>query len=162
MQAAKDATARLLREYITSGHLPEVEATDSITGLLAEVEKDEYFAIIAYVHQTPKVDRVLVKLRRKIIEHYGIATTLGYGPRYLHSTGQLHKGGPNKGLFLQVNAGHDRDIPIPGKPYTFGVVADTQALGDLQALQQLGRRVARIYLGQENEAAISRIVNEVA
>jgi hypothetical protein len=162
VQAAKDATERLLREYITSGHLPEVKAADSIAGLLAEVEKGKYFAIMAYVRQTPEVDMVLSELRQKIIERYGIATTLGYGPRYLHSTGQLHKGGPNKGLFLQVTASHDKDVPIPGKPYTFGVVADAQALGDFQALQQLGRRVARIYLAQENAAAILRIVNGVA
>ena len=161
VQAAKDATERLLRKYIASGLLPEVEATDSIAGLLAEVENGKYFAIMAYVRQTPEVDMVFSELRQKIIERYGIATTLGYGPRYLHSTGQLHKGGPNKGLFLQVTAGHDRDVPIPGKPYTFGVVANAQALGDLQALQQLRRRVARIHLGQENAAAISRIVNGV-
>jgi len=161
VQAAKDATERLLRKYIASGLLPEVEATDSIAGLLAEVENGKYFAIMAYVRQTPEVDMVFSELRQKIIERYGIATTLGYGPRYLHSTGQLHKGGPNKGLFLQVTAGPDRDVPIPGKPYTFGVVANAQALGDLQALQQLRRRVARIHLGQENAAAISRIVNGV-
>ena len=95
-------------------------------------------------------------------EDNGMATMLGYGPRYLHSTGQLHKGGPNKGLFLQITTRHDRDIPIPDKPYTFGVVADAQAQGDLQALQQLGRHTARIHLEQANEDSISRIVNRVA
>jgi len=86
------------------------------------------------------------------VERHSIATTFGYGPRYLHSTGQLHKGGPDKGLFLQITAGHGNNLPIPGEPYTFDVVADAQALGDLQALSSLGRRVARIHLDDGDEA----------
>jgi hypothetical protein len=85
------------------------------------------------------------------MREHGIATTLGYGPRFLHSTGQLHKGGPDNGLFLQITADHTEDVSIPGEPYSFGVLADAQALGDLRALQDLGRSVIRLHLGAEVE-----------
>ena len=78
-----------------------------------------------------------------------IPTTLGYGPRFLHSTGQFHKGGPNTGLFLQLTAEDAKDVPIPGAPYTFGVFKRAQALGDLEALEKHGRRVGHIDLGKE-------------
>ncbi len=162
VQEAKEATERLLQEYTASGHLPPVEVADSLTDLLAEAGKGNYLAIMAYVRQTPDVDKVLAELRRKVIERYRIATTLGYGPRFLHSTGQLHKGGPDTGLFLQITAEHENDLPIPGKPYTFGVVADAQAMGDLQALQSSGRRVTRIHLSRGDSVAISRLVTELA
>jgi len=110
----------------------------------------------------PEVDKVLADFRRKVVERHGIATTLGYGPRFLHSTGQLHKGGPNTGLFLQITTGHDKELLIPSKPYTFGVVADAQALGDFQALQSSGRRVTRIHFSRVNAAAISKLISEVA
>lgn len=119
-----------------------------ITDLMAEVGKDKYLAIMAYVRQTPEVDKVLADFRRKIVERHHIATTLGYGPRFLHSTGQLHKGGPDTGLFLQITAEHEQELPIPGKPYTFGIVADAQALGDLQALKSSGRYVTRIHFSR--------------
>jgi transaldolase / glucose-6-phosphate isomerase len=78
-----------------------------------------------------------------------VATTTGFGPRYLHSTGQLHKGGPNDGVFIQVvDAGRSADVPIPGRPYTFGTLIDAQALGDLRSLRGRGRRVARVTLEQ--------------
>ena len=162
VQAAKEATERLLQEYMTSGYLPQAEITDSPADLLAEAGKDKYLAIMAYIHQMPEVDKVLADFRRKVVERHGIATTLGYGPRFLHSTGQLHKGGPNTGLFLQITADHENDLSIPGKPYTFGVVADAQALGDFQSLQSSGRRVARIHFSRVNAAAISKLTSEAA
>ncbi len=161
VQQAKDATERVLHEYTTSGHLPQVETAGSLIDLLAEAGKGTYLAIMAYIRQTPEVDEVLAELRRKVVERHHLATTLGYGPRFLHSTGQLHKGGPNTGLFLQITADHEHSLSIPGKPYTFGVVADAQALGDLQALQSSGRRVARIHLSRADGAAISRLVTEL-
>jgi glucose-6-phosphate isomerase/transaldolase/glucose-6-phosphate isomerase len=88
-----------------------------------------------------------------------IATTAGYGPRLLHSTGQLHKGGPNTGLFLQVTMAHQHKIPIPGAPYTFDILADAQALGDLRTLQALKRRVVRIQLDAGDTAAFQRVVS---
>jgi len=79
----------------------------------------------------------------------------------LHSVGQLHKGGPDTGLFLQITAEHEKDLPIPGESYTFGVLADAQALGDLQVLQSLGRRVVRIHLKSGDESAIRKLVAEL-
>ena len=108
-----------------------------------------------------KTDQILTDLRRKVIEKHRIVATSGYGPRLLHSTGQLHKGGPNTGLFLQVTTDHKKDLPIPGEPYTFGMLADAQALGDLQALQSLGRRVARIHSDTGDVAAIKKLVSEL-
>ena len=107
------------------------------------------------------MDRAVAGLRRKIVEKYGIATTLGYGPRFLHSTGQLHKGGPDSGLYLQITAGHRNDLPIPGKPYTFGVLADAQAVGDFQSLQSLGRTIMRIHFSRDDEVDISKLGSEL-
>ena len=161
VEQAKAATNRVLQEYMASGCLPLAEAANSLNDLLAEVQKGKYLAITAYAPQIPEMDKALAGLRRKVLGRYHIATTLGYGPRYLHSTGQLHKGGPDTGLFLQITADHRRDLPIPGKPYTFGVLADAQALGDLQALQSLGRRVARIHSGRGDAPAVSRLISKL-
>ncbi|MFQ6122044.1 MAG: glucose-6-phosphate isomerase [Dehalococcoidales bacterium] len=161
VQAAKDLTARLLQEYQSYGHLPTVVTTYSFNDLLAETKPGNYLAIMAYLRQTPEVDQALADLRRKITERYRIATTLGYGPRLLHSSGQLHKGGPNSGLFLQITANHEKDLPVPGEPYTFGVLADAQALGDLQTLQSLGRRVVKIHLSSGDGAAVRKLVDKL-
>jgi hypothetical protein len=161
VQQAKDATERVLQEYTASGKLPSVETTRSVAELLAKAGKGTYLAIMAYMHETPGTDKALMELRRKVVERYGISTTLGYGPRFLHSTGQLHKGGPATGLFLQITADHEQDVPIPGKPYTFGMVADAQALGDLEALQSLGKRIIRIHLRQGDVAVISELIDEL-
>jgi len=162
VQAAKDATGRVLQEYRASGHLPRVEAGGSLKGLLAEARRGDYLAVMAYLRQTPETDRALADLCQKVMERHRIATTSGYGPRLLHSTGQLHKGGPNTGLFLQITADHQKDIPVPGEPYTFGVLADAQALGDLQTLQSLGRRVIRVHLDSGDVPALQKLVNELA
>ena len=161
VQGAKDATAAVLEEYQSSGGLPTVEAESSFKGLLSQARSGDYLAIMAYIRQTPGTDRTLADLRRKVTERYHIATSLGYGPRFLHSTGQLHKGGPNSGLFLQITADHQQDVPIPGAPYTFGVLADAQALGDLRALQALDRRAVRVHLGSDIERGLQRLDKEL-
>ncbi|MFC2035049.1 bifunctional transaldolase/phosoglucose isomerase [Chloroflexota bacterium] len=161
VQQSKDATERILREYTTSGTLPIMGNTSSILELLTKAKKGTYLAIMAYLHETPRTNIALAELRRKVVERYGIATTLGYGPRFLHSTGQLHKGGPDEGLFLQIITNHERDIPIPGSPYTFGVISAAQALGDYQALQSLERHIMRIQLSTGDKEDISKIVCEL-
>jgi len=161
VQQTKDATERLLGEYITAGNLPQIETPSSFSELLTKVEKGRYLAIMAYLKKTAGVDRALAELRRRVVEKYGIATTVGYGPRFLHSTGQLHKGGPATGLFLQITADHEQQIPIPGKAYTFGVVADAQALGDLQTLQSLGRSAVRVHFRRGDQASILKLVKEL-
>jgi glucose-6-phosphate isomerase len=158
VQSAKTATRRILGEFSKNGRLPRPETTGSLTDLLAYAEKGMYLAIMAYLHQTPETDRAFASLRRKVAEQYKIATTLGYGPRYLHSTGQLYKGGKNSGLFLQITTGHEKDLPVPGQPYSFGTVADAQALGDFQALQAAGRRVVRLNLPDSEASTIEGLV----
>ena len=161
VQQAKDGTVRGLQEHRASGRLPQAEADSSLAGLLSAAGTGDYVAIMAYVRQTPETDRTLEDLRRRIIGRHHIATTLGYGPRFLHSTGQVHKGGPDSGLFLQLTVDHQNDTPVPGESYTFGVLAEAQALGDLKVLQALGRRVARIRLPSEDAPEIARLAADV-
>ena len=162
VQGAKDMTERVLGQYQSSGSLPDTSPSLSLPELLSGSRPGDYLAIMAYVRQTKEVDEALESLRRRVTERYGIATTLGYGPRFLHSTGQLHKGGPASGLFLQITADHGEDLPIPNYPYTFATLADAQALGDLEALQASGRRVARVHLGRDKGEAIRSLAREVS
>ena len=157
VQGTKDMTDRMLEDYQASGQLSEDADGTPIEDLLSDVRPGDYFAITPYLLQTPELDQALAGLRRRVMRKHRIATTLGYGPRYLHSTGQLHKGGPNKGIFLQITAGHSEDLPIPGAPYSFGVLANAQALGDLEALRSSGRRAARCRLEQVDQAAIGAL-----
>jgi len=161
VQAAKQATETMLQEHIRTEELPQTYVTVSLAELLPKARSGDYLAVLAYVQQTPAMDGVMTEFRRTIVEKHTMATTLGYGPRYLHSTGQLHKGGPNTGLFLLITADHEGDVPIPGRPYSFGVLADAQALGDLRALQALGRRVARMHVSQDDADAISKLLSEL-
>jgi glucose-6-phosphate isomerase len=158
VQSAKTVTARLLQEFSRSGHLPRPETAGSFGDLLAHADKGRYLAILAYLRQTPDTDRALAGLRKKVSDRYKIATTIGYGPRYLHSTGQLYKGGKNSGLFLQLTTNHEKDLPVPGQTYSFGTVADAQALGDFQALEAAGRRVVRLNLPNGKATTIEGLV----
>jgi glucose-6-phosphate isomerase len=158
VQKSKDVTARLLEEFNMSGHLPKLETTGALADLLSHAANSRYLAVMAYLRQTPEMDRALKKLRRKVSETYRIATTLGYGPRFLHSTGQLYKGGKNTGLFFQLTVDHEKDLPVPGRPYSFGTVADAQALGDYQALQAVGRTVVRVNLHESKASVIEGLL----
>ena len=154
VQGAKEMTDRVLRGRVREA-VPDEMPLDA---LLSAAVPGDYLAIMAYVPETPAVDRALSQLRRSVSARFGIATTLGYGPRLLHSVGQLHKGGPASGIFLQLTADHERDAPIPGAPYTFGSLVDAQALGDLYSLRDAGRRVTRLRLGPDPESAILGLV----
>ena len=162
VQAAKDMTDSVLGQFERSGELPPMEASSSLGDLLSQGGPGDYLVIMAYIRQTPQVDQALDDLRRKVTVRHGIATTMGYGPRFLHSTGQLHKGGPGSGIFLQLTGEHAHDLTIPGAPYTFGVLADGQAVGDLRALLASLRRAVRVDLGTNPEAAIRGMAGEVA
>jgi len=109
-------------------------------------KRGDYFAILAYVPPTPEVFAQLQRLRAAWGEALGCATTLGFGPRYLHSTGQLHKGGPDSGLFLVITTDIAEDIDIPEMGWTFGQLHHAQARGDVRALLARGRRVAHVHL----------------
>ena len=158
VQQAKDLTAQVLQEYGSSGRIPTEESAGSIEELLSKARPRDYLAIMAYLHNVPETDQALSELRSEVMRRSRIATTLGYGPRFLHSTGQLHKAGPDTGLFLQITAGHEKDTAISGEPYSFGVLVDAQARGDLQALRTAGRRVVRVNLGRDGPSAIKGLV----
>jgi glucose-6-phosphate isomerase len=126
-------------------------AADALRALLTQAQANAYIAIQAYIHPTPEVDSALSDLRTRWRDVTHLATTLGYGPRFLHSTGQLHKGDAGRGLFIQITADDPQDVPIPdeaGKPdssMSFGVLKTAQALGDARALKNAGRLVLRLH-----------------
>ncbi|HEU4832010.1 MAG TPA: glucose-6-phosphate isomerase [Actinomycetota bacterium] len=144
VQEAKDTT----RAILGSGSL-EDPGFDDLGVLLKQVNEGDYVAILAYLDRTSETEDAIERVRLLIRDRYRVATTTGFGPRFLHSTGQLHKGGPNSGVFIQVaDAGRSVDLPIPGQPFTFGTLIDAQALGDLRSLRGRGRRVARVTFDQ--------------
>ena len=159
VQGAKDSTVAVLARYQDEKRLarPEFDDPAHLRRLLAQSRSGDYLAIMSYLPASSAVDDAVQGLRQKAMRKYRVATTHGYGPRFLHSTGQLHKGGPDTGIFLQLTQSHSEDIPIPGWPFSFGVLADAQALGDLQALQTLGRRTVSINVGDDPVGAISEI-----
>jgi transaldolase/glucose-6-phosphate isomerase len=152
VQEAKDLTKQVLSE----GNPPTVgegirwagqqgsTLDAAVHALLAQVRPGDYVALLAYIAPDAEHDRSLTAIRLAIRDKYRVATTLGYGPRYLHSTGQLHKGGPNTGVFLQLVGDDPNDIKVPGQKFSFGVLKQAQALGDFQALRNHGRRVLRV------------------
>jgi transaldolase/glucose-6-phosphate isomerase len=142
VQAAKDKT----NEVLAAGNDPQVELEGSVESLLAQAEERDYVCVQAFIEPCEENDRRIDDLVRKLRRRSGLVVTHGYGPRYLHSTGQLHKGGPNTGLFLQVVDDVGDEIPIPGRPFGFARLIRAQAAGDYASLKERGRRVARIHI----------------
>ncbi len=127
------------------------------TAWLAQTQAGDYVALQAYLAPSPDTTAALQQLRLSLRDRLRLATTLGYGPRFLHSTGQLHKGGPNTGLFLQLVDEPADDLPVPETDYTFGTLIRAQALGDYRALVQRGRRVLRVHLGKDVAGGLKRL-----
>jgi transaldolase / glucose-6-phosphate isomerase len=125
---------------------------------MASCRAGDYVGIQAYLAPTEETRVALDEIRHRLLERLHVATTLGMGPRFLHSTGQLHKGGPNTGLFLQLVDTPKKDIDVPGAGYTFGQLIHAQAFGDYQALRQKQRRVLRVDLGSDVSAGLRRLV----
>ena len=146
VQLAKDMTDQALLEYAEAGRLPERKRTGSVQELLAHARPGGYVAVMAYANQTPEMDDALATLRRRITRRYGVPVTLGYGPRILHSTGQMHKGGPDEGLFIQVTCSGDADFGVPGEGYSFRTLLEAQSVADIRALRAIGRRMAHVHL----------------
>jgi transaldolase/glucose-6-phosphate isomerase len=180
VQESKENTDRMLEAAGAGRGLPDPEPTLvdgpvqvyaeeagpslalTLARFLALGRPGDYIALQAYLPETPGVHRALQAVRRRLRDATHLATTLGYGPRFLHSTGQYHKGGPNTGLFLQLTAQDAEDVPIPGRPYTFGVFKRAQALGDLEALRKHGRRILRLHLTGELPRALEHLAQAVA
>ena len=179
VKQAKDATSTLLDAFKSQGALPShapdltlsngVELTlssaarDALSGkdatsFLALLKPGDYFAQLAYISPSSDLLAPMSRLRKSVREQARVATTLGIGPRYLHSTGQLHKGGPNTGVFLLITTGSADDVAIPGQPYTFATLERAQALGDFASLDAAKRRAVHVHL----LAADSRVMRELA
>lgn len=171
VQEAKNRTKNVLAE-LEKGNVPaEVSAPILVSADIAGevkletlaqdvyslLESNDYVALLPYVYPSEEVENALLALRDKIMARTKRAVLFGYGPRYLHSTGQLHKGDGNNGVFLILSADPATDIQIPGQHYTFGQLCNAQALGDFQALQAKGRRVIKIHLTQPLLESINKI-----
>jgi hypothetical protein len=178
VQESKDATKALLEEYKRAGKLQEQRllASDgqltvfgenvgapvnsvgaALHSFLATIKAGDYVALLAYIEETAETEAKLQAIREQVRAMTNCATTVGYGPRFLHSTGQLHKGGPDSGVFIQLTAPDKVDFPVPQAPYSFSVLKDAQALGDFQSLQKHGRRAIRVDLGGDVLSGLSKL-----
>ena len=184
VEASKVATRALTSEYEKAGSLPAekpffessgiklftdaknaealAKTTDkSLAGYLRahlnRVGAGDYFALLAYIQMNEDHESRLQRLRQAVRDEKKVATCLGFGPRFLHSTGQAYKGGPNSGVFLQITCEDAVDLPVPGQKYTFGVVKAAQARGDFQVLAERGRRALRVHLGKDLQSGISKL-----
>ncbi|HEX8294515.1 MAG TPA: bifunctional transaldolase/phosoglucose isomerase [Pyrinomonadaceae bacterium] len=181
VQESKDATRELLDAFRQNGSLQEQtvlaegggltvygdEATraalaaDSVPGLfkahLGRAKPGDYIALLDYFEESEDAEGVVQQIRTHLRDATRCATTTGYGPRFLHSTGQLHKGGPDSGVFIQVTARDARDVEIPGEPYTFSTLKQAQALGDFRSLSTRGRRAVRVEIGPDVTAGLRRL-----
>jgi glucose-6-phosphate isomerase len=185
VESAKIETRALTTEYEKTGHLKEREpvlvdqgvgiyATDAYAATLkaaapawtlvgalkahlGQIHAGDYFATLAFLPMFPQHEEAIQAFRHKVRDTKRVATCLGFGPRFLHSTGQDYKGGPNTGVFLQITADHAVDVDIPGQTYSFGVVIDAQAAGDLAVLESRGRRALRVHLGADVVAGLKTI-----
>ncbi len=179
VQESKDRTMQLLDRYTRDHALPSDEPLlvngdlrlygdrswlrgdslhDLLETLLEHVHEDDYVALISFLPCLASLDDQLVVLRHQLAERLGVATVLSHGPRYLHSIGQLYKGGSDRAVLLCFTCDDAVDVPIPGQPYTFGVLKQAQALGDAQALMDRRRRVLRIHLGSHPERELAQVV----
>jgi len=190
VEASKVATRKLTAEYEQTGTLPPeapiLEAdgiklyTDernagalkkaagkdqSLEGYLkahlARLGAGDYLALLGYVEMNEGHESQLQRIRHAIRDARHVATCLGFGPRFLHSTGQAYKGGPNSGVFLQLTCDDATDVPVPGHKYTFGVVKAAQARGDFQVLAERGRRALRVHLGADVRSGLDTLLSAV-
>jgi transaldolase/glucose-6-phosphate isomerase len=182
VEASKRATRTLTEAFERSGNLPSEtpffeedgvalfgdEKNVSALGkrsslaeyLRAHLERlifGDYFALLAYIEKNTAHESALQSIRHEVRNKKRVATCLGFGPRFLHSTGQAYKGGPESGVFLQVTCDDAEDLPVPGHDYTFGVVKAAQARGDLSVLAERGRRALRVHLGPDVEGGLRRL-----
>lgn len=180
VQESKDATKALLDAFTREGKLPlqPPRASDGTLTIYADkrlttatapsvgavlsahvsrIKPGDYVALLAYLEETPEIDNALQAIRTQLRNATQCATTTGYGPRFLHSTGQLHKGGPDTGVFIQLTAPDTTDMPVPGKAYSFAVLKDAQAMGDFESLLSHGRRAIRVDLGKDGAAGLQQL-----
>jgi transaldolase / glucose-6-phosphate isomerase len=186
VEASKLETRKLTTEYETSGKLPPespffagdgaklyadvknaaaLKGGGTLTGFLkkhlSRIGSGDYFAVLGYITMNEAHEEALEAIRLAVRDNKKVATVLGFGPRFLHSTGQAYKGGPNSGVFLQITCDDAVDILVPGQKYTFGVVKAAQARGDFAVLAERGRRALRVHLGKDVAAGLATLTNAV-
>jgi transaldolase/glucose-6-phosphate isomerase len=164
VEASKVRTRELTQAYEASGRLPaeeplieEGKLAGCVAAHLARLGAGDYFALLAYVERNARHAEALQEMRRIVRDAKRVATCAGFGPRFLHSTGQAYKGGPNSGVFLQITCDDAADLEVPGHKYSFGVVKQAQARGDFEVLEQRGRRVLRVHLHGEVAAGLDAL-----
>ncbi|HEY2325721.1 MAG TPA: bifunctional transaldolase/phosoglucose isomerase [Thermoanaerobaculia bacterium] len=158
VQESKDNTKRLLKEMTLQGSQVSI---DAVSALLAQVKQGDYVALTEYFGETKKRDDSIAQIRETIARELHVATTTGYGPRFLHSTGQLHKGGPDSGVFIQLTGGPETDVPIPNEPFGFAILVRAQAIGDFESLQKHNRRAISINLGNDVDKGLDQLAQAV-
>ncbi len=171
VEASKIATKKLTTAFEETGTLPQEAPTaeanglqwfGDLHGLLHSIGAGDYFALLAYIEMNPAHEAALQAIRTRVRDAKRVATCLGFGPRFLHSTGQAYKGGPNTGVFLQITADAGaNDLQVPDQKYTFGIVKAAQARGDLEVLRERGRRAVRVHLGSDVEAGLAALASAV-
>ncbi len=160
VQESKDHTTRVLDTFQSTGRIPkppDSTPAEAAAELARHVAPGTYVALLAYTAPSRAFEIAIRRLRRRLLTRHRITTTFGYGPRYLHSTGQLHKGGPKTGLFVEIVDSMKPDLPIPGKPFSFGTLALAQAAGDLESLRSHERVAVRIQLGKHPAATVDAL-----
>jgi transaldolase / glucose-6-phosphate isomerase len=186
VEASKIETKKLTSQYESTGSLPaespfftskdaklfaDERNTAALSGgkTLGEVLKThlsrigagDYFAVLGYIPMNAENEKVLQAIRHSVRDSKRVATCLGFGPRFLHSTGQAYKGGPNSGLFLQITCDDASDLAVPGQKYTFGIVKAAQARGDFAVLAERGRRALRVHLGKNLKSGLNALAKAV-
>jgi transaldolase/glucose-6-phosphate isomerase len=182
VEASKIETKKLTSEYEAKGQLPAETPffegsgiklyaddknaaalkggstlTDVLKTHLDRVQAGDYFGVLGYITMNDANEKALQKSRHAARDKKKVATVLGFGPRFLHSTGQAYKGGPNSGVFLQITCDEAVDLPVPGQKYTFGVVKAAQARGDFAVLAERGRRALRVHLGKSVSKDLAKL-----
>jgi transaldolase / glucose-6-phosphate isomerase len=186
VEASKVETRKLTSEYEKSGSLPSEKPlfeqngiklftdpknaaalgtgkslADYLRAHLGRIKPGDYFAVLGYIQMNEEHETELQRMRHAVRDSRRVATCLGFGPRFLHSTGQAYKGGPNSGVFLQITCDDAVSLPVPGQKYTFGVVKAAQARGDFQVLAERGRRALRVHLGKDVNAGLTQLEEAV-
>jgi transaldolase/glucose-6-phosphate isomerase len=186
VEASKIETKKLTSQYETTGSLPPespffeekgiklfadeknaaalrggTKLVDVLKAHLSRLGAGDYFAVLGYITMNPANEKTLQTIRHAVRDKKKAASVLGFGPRFLHSTGQAYKGGPNSGVFLQITCDDAKDLPVPGQKYTFGVVKAAQARGDFAVLAERGRRALRVHLGKNLKTGLAMLTKAV-
>ncbi|CAN5634803.1 hypothetical protein BH24ACI1_BH24ACI1_05900 [soil metagenome] len=162
----EEGGVKLFTDVKNANELSELVGAESLANYFkahfSRIKKDDYFALLAYVEMNGDTENLLQKIRHSVLEDKKVATCLGFGPRFLHSTGQAYKGGANNGVVLQITSDDVEDLPVPDQKYTFGIVKAAQARGDFQVLLDRERRALRVHLGADAKGGLEKILSLIS